>query len=102
MDNTVASYHQYATLICFFFRFSTHGRYLFFILKLLSKLKKRFNFEDGVYDILDILVPKFAQSFEKKSLNIFKNRFRFVEIDCQQLDNEWREHALLDHNKLGL
>lgn len=73
-----------------------------FYIEAVVQIKKSFNFEDGVYDILDILDPKFAQSFEKKSLNIFKNRFPFVEIDCQQLDNEWREHALLDHNKLEL
>lgn len=51
---------------------------------------------------MDIVDPKFAQSFKIKSLINFKNRFPFVEIDCQQLDNEWREHAFLDHNKLEL
>lgn len=69
------------------------------ILKLWYKLKKKFNFEDAFYEILDIVDPKFAQSFKIKSLINFKNRFPSVGIDCQQLDNEWREHAFLDHNE---
>lgn len=75
-----------------------------FYTKLISEIKGRFTFEDEVFNIIDILDPHVAQNFEKKSLLQIVNRFSFLNrfVDRQQLDNEWRDHALLDHENLDL
>lgn len=73
-----------------------------FYIEVAVQIKKKIYFDDPFYEILDIVEPKFAKSFKIKSLLKFKIRFPFVEIDWQKLDNEWREHAFLDHNKFEL
>lgn len=48
--------------------------------------------------------PGFAQSFRLKELSSVIERFPFIQnkIDVQELDKEWRDHALLDHENLEL
>ncbi|KAH0540084.1 hypothetical protein KQX54_012404 [Cotesia glomerata] len=45
-----------------------------------------------------------AQKFSKKSLQDVLIRFPILKdyVNSQALDQEWREHALLDYEKLGL
>ena len=73
-----------------------------FYIECISQIKQRFNFADPVYEVLKILDPYYAQSYEKKSLVIFKERFPYVEVCLQDLDNEWRCHALLNYKELQL
>lgn len=73
-----------------------------FYIELTSNLKQRFEFEDPLYDLLTIIDPVKAQSFETKSLKGILNRFPVLNVNVQDLDNEWRQHALLEHDKLCL
>lgn len=77
---------------------------LSFYITLVSEIKKRFTFEDNLFDLIDVLDPHVAQNFEVKSLVPIIKRFSFLQqyVTPQTLDNEWRNHALLDHKNLGL
>lgn len=77
---------------------------LHFYLELVTDLKKRFVFEDEIFEIIDIIDPKFAQSFKVKSLNHVIRRFPILKnfINYQEVDNEWKDHALLDYKQFGL
>ncbi|XP_072402181.1 uncharacterized protein [Diabrotica undecimpunctata] len=75
-----------------------------FYIELVSNIKNRFTFNDPIYKIISILDPKIAQSFEIKSLQCVTNQFPILKeyVNIQELDNEWRRHALLDFEKLNL
>lgn len=73
-----------------------------FYIEVISQIKKRFNFDDELFTILEIVDPKNAQLFSTKSLAHFKKRFPFVQLDDQKLDDEWRQHAFLDFKKHNL
>lgn len=84
------------------FRFYTSC--LNFYMKLISEIKKRFTFDDSVFSLLEILDPLRAQSFETKSLSKVLERFPILReyVDTQELDNEWKAHALLNFAEHGL
>ncbi|XP_065370891.1 uncharacterized protein LOC135963040 [Calliphora vicina] len=73
-----------------------------FYIEAIHQIKSRFDFSDPIYSIVDIVNPKNAQNFEPKSLTLFTKRFPLFDIDLQQLDNEWRQNALLDIVKFEL
>ncbi|XP_031328947.1 uncharacterized protein LOC116170670 [Photinus pyralis] len=75
-----------------------------FYIEVVTDIKTRFDFSDPVFEIIKIVDPGFAYGFEVKSLNFVVKRFPFLNdfIDIQELDNEWKEHALLDLHKLGI
>ncbi|KAK9875081.1 hypothetical protein WA026_005876 [Henosepilachna vigintioctopunctata] len=64
-----------------------------------KEIKKRFIFSDPIFDIVSIVDPKVAQEFRVKSLTHILSRFPFLKthVYSQELDNEWRQHALLDY-----
>ncbi|KAK9872224.1 hypothetical protein WA026_017026 [Henosepilachna vigintioctopunctata] len=64
-----------------------------------EKIKKRFTFSDPIFDIVPIVDPKVAQEYRVKSLTHILSRFPFLKthVYSQELDNEWRQHALLDY-----
>lgn len=68
----------------------------------ISQIKSKFDFTDEIYNFVSIVDPKVTQSFQTKSLSIFQKRFPDLQINSQNLDNEWREHALLDFKKFEL
>lgn len=75
-----------------------------FYIELASDIVKRFDFSDELFNMIDIVDPKFAQSFEVKSLSHILQRFPMLSqhVDIQKLDSEWRRHALLNFSSLGL
>lgn len=77
---------------------------LSFYLKLIGDIKERFNFSDPIFNLIDIMEPKVAQSFETQSLYPILERFPVLKkyVNLQDLDNEWRAHALLDFDSFGL
>lgn len=78
---------------------------LSFYIELVTQIKQRFNFKDELYILLEIVDPIKAQKYEIKSLIPILRKFPFL-IDLiageQQLDNDWRQHAMLDFQELGL
>lgn len=72
---------------------------LAFYLELVSQIKKRFVFDQPIFEIIKVVDPLEAQSFATKSLEHVLKTFPVLNeyIDPQKLDNEWREHALLDY-----
>lgn len=74
-----------------------------FYSELVTQIKKRFDFSDPVFEMCSIVNPKVALSYEIKTLYPILERFPVLKvINLQTLDNEWREHALLDVCELGL
>lgn len=71
---------------------------------MVSQIKKRFDFSDKLYSLIEVVNPVVAQKFEVKSLKPVLSQFPFISnfVDDQQLDNEWRQHALLDFNELQI
>lgn len=65
-------------------------------------IRKKFDFSDEIFDILEILNPSVAQSLQIKSLQKFLKRFPSFPVKLKELDKEWREHALLDYKSLGI
>ncbi|KAK9892453.1 hypothetical protein WA026_019905 [Henosepilachna vigintioctopunctata] len=67
--------------------------------QLVTEIKKRFIFSDPIFDIVSIVDPKVAQEYRVKSLTHILSRFPFLRthVYSQELDNEWRQHALLDY-----
>ncbi|KAJ8958370.1 hypothetical protein NQ314_006431 [Rhamnusium bicolor] len=60
--------------------------------------------EYKLFNFIEIVDPCKAQSFHIKSLSKVFERFPFLKerVDPQAVDNEWRNHATLDHEELGL
>ncbi|KAI4455591.1 hat family dimerization domaincontaining protein-related [Holotrichia oblita] len=77
---------------------------LSFYIELSTEIKNRFVFTDPIFEIIDILDPLMAQCFKIKSLSSVTSKFPFLKqyIDCQKLDNEWRQHGLMDHKLYNL
>lgn len=75
-----------------------------FYIEIVTEIEKRFSFNDPIFDVIMIVDPKVAQEYKIKSfLPVFK-RFAFLKdiINQQELDKEWRQHALLDYNLYNL
>ncbi|KAJ8966722.1 hypothetical protein NQ314_003344 [Rhamnusium bicolor] len=72
--------------------------------QLISEIKSRFTFDDSVFSLLEIVDPSTAQLFETRSLCKVLERFPILKeyVNAQDLDNEWKAHALLDFTKHGL
>ncbi|XP_018563337.1 uncharacterized protein LOC111692190 [Anoplophora glabripennis] len=77
---------------------------LAFYVELVSNIKERFQFSDPIYEILKVVDPNEAQSFNIKSVNNVLERFPILKdyVDSQELDNEWRRHALLNLDDLQM
>lgn len=77
---------------------------LTFYIDLIKQIKQRFNFEDDIYDILSVVDPIEAQAFKVKSLKFIVDRFPvlYSYVSIQQLDNEWKAHALLDYHSMNM
>lgn len=75
-----------------------------FYITLVSEIKKRFIFKDELFNIIDMIDPLQAQSFKIKSLSNVLKRFPILKdyVNSQELDNEWRDHALMDFKELGM
>lgn len=75
-----------------------------FYIELITDIVKRFDVKDNVFEVISIVDPKVAEKFEIKTLNHVFHRFPMLleRTNKQQVDNEWREHALLNYNELGL
>ncbi|VEN52571.1 unnamed protein product [Callosobruchus maculatus] len=76
-----------------------------FYIELVSNMKQRFTFEDDIYKYLNIVDPLYAQSFQTQTLAYIVNRFPALSevIESQQvLDNEWRQHTLLDFSSMNM
>ncbi|KAG5883793.1 hypothetical protein JTB14_036670 [Gonioctena quinquepunctata] len=71
---------------------------------LYKNIKEKFNFQDPIFNIIDILDPKVAQSFNTKSLKHIIDSFPVLKehVDIQALDNEWKKHALLHFEDLHI
>lgn len=77
---------------------------LSFYTDLAKNIKEKFNFKEPIFDIIDILDPKVAQSFKTKSLKHIIDSFPVLKdhVDPQALDNEWKKHALLHFEDLHI
>ncbi|XP_063239989.1 uncharacterized protein LOC134540887 [Bacillus rossius redtenbacheri] len=75
-----------------------------FYVELVSQIKSRFDFSDKVFDVVNIVEPCVAQSLEIPSIMPVLKRFPILNdhVSAQAVDHEWRQHAMLDHAKLGL
>lgn len=84
--------------------FNVRTNCLSFYIELIKQTKAKFNFDDNIFKIIRIIDPKEAQSFNQKDLTEVLNKFPSLNnfIDSNKLQKEWRSHALLEHNKLGL
>lgn len=69
-----------------------------FYIELVTDIKKRFTFKEPVFQVVNVVNPVVAQLFEIKSLVHVVSMFPILKqhINLQDLDNEWREHALLE------
>ncbi|KAL1489827.1 hypothetical protein ABEB36_013759 [Hypothenemus hampei] len=61
------------------------------------------SFKEPIFEIIALVDSIIAQSFTINSLSHVLNMFPFLNsyVDAQELDNEWREHALLDHTNIN-
>lgn len=75
-----------------------------FYVELVTQIKNRFTFNDELFNVLSIVDPKVAQSGEVTTLLPVVKRFPILNeyIASQELDNEWKDHSLLDFEELGL
>lgn len=75
-------------------------------IELFKDIKSRFNFvvSDPLFDMIKIVDPVHAQSFQTKSLKPIFRRFPILTtiIKQQPTEQEWREHALLNHSSENL
>lgn len=76
-----------------------------FYIELTTVVKRKFDFRDELYNVMSVVDPEVAQSYKKiKSLHCVLKRFPTLQkfVDMQELDNEWKRHALMDHSQEGL
>lgn len=75
-----------------------------FYIELISEIKKRFKFEDELFSIIEVVNPLKAKTYEIKSLMGVFQRFPILKehVNIQQVDNEWKTHALLDFKNYDL
>lgn len=74
-----------------------------FYIELVTEIKKRFIFDDTLFEYINIIEPKIAYSNIQLFNKIFK-RFPILNqfINKQELENEQKKHILLDLNELGI
>lgn len=73
-----------------------------FYIELTTVVKRKFDFRDELYNVMSVVDPEIAQSYKKiKSLRCVLNRFPTLQkfVNLQELDNEWKRHALMDHSQ---
>ncbi|KAL0881616.1 hypothetical protein ABMA27_001442 [Loxostege sticticalis] len=77
---------------------------LMFYIETIKQIVQRFDFSDRLYGIIELIEPSVAQKFEVKDLSNVLKRFPNVKEDLNEveLQKEWKKHAFLDHNNLGL
>ncbi|KAF9417162.1 hypothetical protein HW555_005673 [Spodoptera exigua] len=77
---------------------------LSFYIEALAQIRKRFSFEDPLFDLLEnVLNPIKAQKFEVKDLSCVIKRFPNIIIpDTENLHKEWKKHAFLDFSELNM
>ncbi|CAH0715749.1 unnamed protein product, partial [Brenthis ino] len=75
-----------------------------FYVELAKQSLQRFDFKDSLFNFIDLVNPSVAQSFTFKSLKPIFVRFPVLYdyYNMQEVDDEWREHALLDHESYDL
>ncbi|CAG9786569.1 unnamed protein product [Diatraea saccharalis] len=76
-----------------------------FYIEAIKQITQRFIFSDPLYDIIELVTdPQKAQSFETKDLTFVVNRFPYLrnDLDLEELNKEWKMHALLDFTHLNL
>lgn len=75
-----------------------------FYIEVLKQINLKFVFTDEIFNIINMFNLKEAQSFKEKDLTVVLNKFPSLLnfIDQNALHKEWREHALLNHEELGL
>lgn len=75
-----------------------------FYIALASQIKEKFKFDDQVFEIISLLEPSEAQAFHIKTLQKCFHRFPILKqhLKLQEVDDEWRQHALLNHSDHGL
>ncbi|KAG5870686.1 hypothetical protein JTB14_003884 [Gonioctena quinquepunctata] len=68
-----------------------------FYIELVTEIKKRFQYSDDIFDLVSVVDPRESTISNISLLPIIK-RFTFLRsiIDAQKLDNEWREHSLVN------
>ena len=68
-----------------------------FYAKAVTEIKKRFNFDDEVFNILPMVKPKNAQQLSPQSLSPLFKRFPVLRdsINEDDAESEWRAHANL-------
>lgn len=79
---------------------------LSFYIELITQIKKRFRdvLHEPFFDMLSVVDPQTAQTFQTTSLNAVLQKFPILLdfVDAQEVDKEWRAHALLDYPSIGL
>ena len=68
-----------------------------FYITAVSEIKKRFNFDDDVFNLLPIVKPKNARQLSPQSLSGLFNRFPVLReiVNEDDAESEWREHVNL-------
>lgn len=69
-----------------------------FYIELFTDIRRRFTFKEPIFQVINLVDPVVAQYFDVKSLLHVTKMFPILEpyVNVQEVDNEWREHALLD------
>lgn len=77
---------------------------LSFYIEAFKEIKSRFTFEDPLYACIDIVNPRIAQKYQNRDLKNVLERFPILKthVNEQRLVKEWRDHAFLNHEDLGL
>lgn len=75
-----------------------------FYITLIVELRKRFQFEDDVYNYLDVLDPEHVMNLKTPSLRHIFQRFSqyLSDVNMAEVDKEWRGISLLSCEELGL
>lgn len=78
---------------------------LSFYIETIKQITQRFIFSDPLYDIIgEVVDPQKAQRFELKDISKVIKRFPNIksDVDVEELNKEWKKHALLDFKELHL
>lgn len=70
-----------------------------FYIELVVEIKKRFIFDDSVFECITVTNPDLVKQFKTKSLANILKRFPVLNYfidNAQELDKEWRELALIE------
>lgn len=82
--------------------FLNNCRYLY--IELVSKVKEYFEFDDSIFDLVQIVRPEVAQTSKEKSLSSVFKRFPVLSkvVNQQTAENEWRAYKLQKHEERGI